>query len=90
MSACVGLLLWVRACMCVAWAVDKDEDGELSIPENRALIRDYLKSSRDWLPRLLEETMAVGCEIGIQMAGKSLRVGGNLGWSSHDAVRWLG
>jgi len=28
----------------------------------------YLSTSREWLPRLLEETMAVGCEIGTRLA----------------------
>lgn len=41
----------------------------LSKYENRELIATYVKTSRDWLPRLLEETMAVGCEIGMMLAG---------------------
>ena len=50
-------------------ADDKDKDGVLSKYENRELIATYVKTSRDWLPRLLEETMAVGCEIGMMLAG---------------------
>lgn len=52
-------------------AVDVDSNGILSLEENRALIKAYLKASKEWTPKVVEETMAVGMEIGLKMACES-------------------
>ena len=45
-------------------ADDKDKDGVLSKYENRELIATYVKTSRDWLPRLLIAKLLLAAPLG--------------------------
>lgn len=55
---------------------DVDTNGILSRDENRALIKEYLKASKLWTPKVVEETMLVGMQIGVRMATEMM--GGEL------------
>uniref|UniRef100_A0A7S1C7K5 EF-hand domain-containing protein n=1 Tax=Bicosoecida sp. CB-2014 TaxID=1486930 RepID=A0A7S1C7K5_9STRA len=60
--------LWTR--------FDRDSNGILSRDENRALIKEYLRASKVWTPKVVEETMMVGMQIGLRMATEMM--GGDL------------
>lgn len=46
---------------------DEDKNGEMSMDELKKLLKDSLKASKEWTPRMIEEMMTEGIEVSCQM-----------------------